>query len=97
MAMKNYQKLRLTEFNQFDIERLMKTNIDKLEAENVETLQFINNGKDFLPQIVVNEMVETIEDKSAETTYIASVLHHTDDIYSFFRDGPLFRKDRDAK
>lgn len=97
MAMRNYQKLRLTEFNHFDIERLMKTNVDTLDNENKETLQFIKEKEEILPQEVVNEFVETVEDKASEMIYVLSVLHHTENVYAFFTDGPLFRKDRDVK
>lgn len=97
MASHNYQKLRLVEFNSFDIERLLKENVDTLEEENNSILEFIESSGDELPSDVIVEFSETVEDNTAEEIYILSLTHHAENIYNYFAGGPLFRKDRDAR
>jgi len=92
----NYRKLRLQEFNRFDIERTLKNTIDHLVDENDDILEFLNSNAEFLDKDTVVDLSERAANNSSEIVHVSSVLTHTDDVYSYFSQGPLFRKDRDA-
>lgn len=96
MALNKYRKLRLQEFNDFDIERLLKKSIDSLIDENESRLTFIDVNQDILDKDIIKDFGEIVENNAAEIVRVTSVLTHTDDVYSYFTGGPLFRKDRDA-
>lgn len=96
MKMKNYQKLRLNEFNEFDLERIMKDNIEILGEENDNALALISDVNTNMSVETIDNFINMIDDFAGESVYILSMLHHADDIYVYFTNGPLFRKDRDA-
>lgn len=91
----NFERLRLQEFNDFDIERLLKNNVDSLDAENVQRMDFIEENQTELNPAIIVEFAESIENNAAEMLYVTSILHHTNDIYTYFSKGPLFREDRE--
>lgn len=93
----NFRKLRLQEFNDFDIERLLKKVIDGIEEENEKRLNFIEENQHVYSGETIRSMSEVVNLDSAEIVFITSLLTHTDNIYSYFANGPLFRKDRDAE
>lgn len=94
MGVERYDRLRLQEFTSFDIERLLKNNADAITEENEHRLDFVErNQAEYSPEII-KEFVESIQNNAAEAVHVISILHHTDDIYSFFANRPLFREDR---
>lgn len=99
MPFESYERLRLREFNPFDVERILKENADQLETENDDLLRFIKENKfsSDMPPDVITEMEESLKKNAAEITRLLSVTYHTDDLSSAFFKGPLYRKDRDVK
>lgn len=97
MARKSYQKLRLQEFNDFDMERLLKGVIDSLEIDNSLKEALLDTSSELLDNETRFRFAQSIENNAAEIARVTSILTHTDDIYSYFINGPLFRKDRDVK
>jgi hypothetical protein len=93
----SYQKLRLQEFNDFDVERLLKGVVDTLEEENDGRLAFIEANMDVVDNETLTTFANEVENNSAEMIRVTSILTHTDDIYMYFANGPLFRKDRDVE
>lgn len=93
----SYQKLRLQEFNDFDVERVLKGVVDTLEEDNENREGVLLNPPFPISEDTIEEFSEVIQDNSAEIIRITSILTHTDDVYSYFSNGPLFRKDRDVK
>ena len=96
MKTDNYKKLRLQEFNDFDMERLLKGVTDSLEKDNESRLRTLEEYSDDMDPQLKTEFAEAIENNAAEIVRVSSILTHTDDVYSYFTNGPLFRKDRDA-
>lgn len=88
---------RFQEFNDFDVERLLKKTIDTLDEEIQKKIAILNNPPIPLDQQTIQRFAQEIENDAAEILRVTSILTHTDDIYSYFSNGPLFRKDRDAK
>lgn len=93
----SYKKLRLQEFNSFDVERLLKGVIDTLEHDNGTRADVLSNPPVAIDKQIQAHFAESMQHNSAEMIRVTSVLTHTDDIYSYFVNGPLFRKDRDVK
>lgn len=97
MEMSSFQKLRLQEFNDFDLERILKENIDKLELETGDLISFITEFQDSAPVELIENSAISAQNNAGEVMYVTSILHHDDDIYSYFTGGPLFRKDREVR
>lgn len=93
----SFQKLRLQEFNDFDIERILKGVIDTLDENNDDRDAFIESNLDIVDNDTLARFANDIENDSAEMVRITSILTHTDDIYVYFANRPLFRKDRDVE
>lgn len=87
----------MQEFNDFDLERLLKGVIDTLEEDNAEREKLLSSPPLQIDDDTRTEFSNAIKDNAAEMIRVSSVLTHTDDIYSYFEGGPLFRKDRDVK
>lgn len=97
MELKEFQKLRLQEFNSFDLERILKENIDTLDEENTSLLGLIETYAAEGTAEFIKGKSDEMQDNAAEAMFLTSLLHNDEDVYSHFTGGPLFRKDRDAK
>lgn len=97
MAKSNFKKMRLQEVNDFDLERLLKDVIDTLEDDNLKRLSLIEEPPMEISNDILADYGDAIVNNSAEMIRVTSIITHTDDIYSYFSNGPLFRKDREVK
>lgn len=92
MNRKSYQKLRLREFNNYDIERTLRENIYDLEQENIRIgilVKEMIEQKIAIP--IILKWMRQLEDNAAEIVYITSLVQH--DLKSYdFSTSTVFRR-----
>lgn len=93
IKVERHQKLRLQEFNKFDVERILKEVITQLGAENDKLLKLIDQHGDAIDEETLEYFLEEVANNAAQVVRISSLLFYKDDIYNFFSSGPLIRKD----
>lgn len=88
-----HQKLRLQDFNSFDVERLLKEVIETLVEENQSIDNTLITVEEILQKDTLMYFLEENANNAAQIVRISSILLYKDDIYNFFSGGPLIRKE----
>ena len=89
----DHEKLRLQEFNRFDIERILRENIETLNLENQRMLARSEEYGESLGSNTQRFMLNEIENNTAQALRILSILFYSNDIDTVFASGPLVRKE----
>jgi hypothetical protein len=88
----SYRKLRLSDFNTYDIERTLRENIYSIEQENVRIESFVRDMiKQKIPVTIILEWLRQMEDNAAEIVYTTS-LFQTDLTQQNFSTSNLYKR-----
>lgn len=88
-----HQVERMQDFNRYDVERILKEVLSNLDRTNEQVMKLLNTHGESLGEPTINFFLEDIQNNSAQMVRLSSLIIHQDDIFRFFSNGPLIRKD----
>lgn len=92
MARRNYRQKRMSEFNQFDIERILRENIYELEQENDRIEKMVMEMlSQNIPVRIVLTWLRQMENNAAEIIYDNALIQHDIDGFDYAR-ATIFRE-----
>jgi hypothetical protein len=82
-------KIKITDMNEYDAQRILRENTLILEGRNDLILQNLDDG-DIPPDLVMN-FADEVADNAAEILYTLSITDDNVDLQTFVDTSPLFR------
>lgn len=75
--------------NEYDLQRILRENINALGKENSDMLSFVRSQS--LPTPMKLGLVQQVQSNAAEVLYILSISSNQTDLQTYINTSPLFR------
>lgn len=91
MQKKANERLRLQEFNSYDIERILRENVYDLDVENKRIEGMVNEMLlQKIPTTIILKWLNQLQNNASEIVYVNSLVQHDLSSYNF-SDNTMFK------
>lgn len=75
--------------NEYDLQRILRENVNALEVKNSDTLDFVRSQQ--MPSAVKIELANQVRRNASEVLYVLSISNNKADLQTYIDTSPLFR------